>query len=395
MNPVAKYRIQSLDLLRGLVMIIMALDHARDFFHYGANIGENPTGLKTTTTILFFTRWITHFCAPVFMLLAGIGMYLFSEKQHSKKQMFIFLFTRGLWLIFVEVFIIGPIWNFNFSGIVLQVIWAFGISMIFLSFLQFLPYMLLAPLGLIIVFGHNLLDKINIDHPIWQSMIWSMTHVAFNRFPLTDTLGLAVFYPFLPWLGLMISGYALGKIYSPNISPSFRKKFLLWTGFSMILLFILIRAINGYGDRQHWVSQKSGWFTILDFIRTSKYPPSLLYILMTVGPALVFLSVTESVSISPYNKILVFGKVPLFYYILHIFLIHIVAWGLFFASGHSWAELDFSTIHPRLGSIPKGFGYPLGIVYLLWASIVFILYFPCKWYANYKSTHNQWWLSYM
>jgi len=376
-------------------MIIMALDHARDFLFLGSKLHGDPTDLKTTTTVFFFTRWITHFCAPVFMILAGVGIYLHAQKMQSKYQLFKFLFTRGLWLIFVDVFIIGPIWQFNFIGPVLQVIWAFGISMIFLSFLQFLSYKMLAALGLIIVFFHNLFDKITIDHTMWKAMLWSMAHVGWQRFPLTDSIHLLVIYPFLPWLGLMICGYALGKIYMPNIASSFRKEFLLIAGVAVILLFIIIRWINGYGDMHHWNSQPSAWFTVLDFIKTTKYPPSLLYILMTIGPALLFLGLTESANIKPSNKILVFGKVPLFFYILHIFLIHLTQWSLFFISGHSWSELDFNTIHPRLGSIPAGFGYPLGIVYLLWALIVFILYFPCRWYARYKVTHNHWWLSYL
>lgn len=392
MNLTKTSRVQSIDLLRGLVMIIMALDHCRDFFHYNANIDQDPLDLSTTTPAIFLTRWITHFCAPVFVFLSGTSIYLYSQKGKSKKQVAFFLFTRGIWLMLVEILLIGPLWDFNVSGIFLQVIWAIGLSMVVLSFLQFLPFKLLLGLGLLIVAGHNLLDKVVITEPFWKSVIWSIIHQ--RSFYLLDKQHiLVVAYPFLSWLGLMICGYALGRLYSPSMNVIRRRKILLYGGIILSVLFILIRFINGYGDMNKWSTQNNSLYTIFDFIDTTKYPPSLLYMLMTIGPALIFLSFAESFNNIFTRKILVFGKVPFFYYILHVALIHVLAYALFFATGHGWNDLDF--IHFRNGSLPYGSGYPLWVVYVAWMVVIFILYFPCRWYSRYKASHSQWWLSYI
>jgi uncharacterized membrane protein len=392
MTTINANRIQSIDFLRGLAMIIMALDHCRDFLHYGASIGERPLDLSTTTPFLFMTRWITHFCAPVFVFLSGTGIFLFSSKGKTKKQVAFFLFSRGLFLMLVEIFIIEPLWDFNFTIIYLQVIWAIGLSMVMLSVLQFLPFKILLFTGLIIVFGHNLLDKIIIDSPFWKSAFWSIIHRR-HDYLINDHLLFIVQYPFLPWLGLMILGYSTGKLYRAEIKSEYRKKILRLTGISAIVLFILIRLVNHYGDTHHWQVQKTSLFTFLDFINTSKYPPSLLFILITIGPALILLSFVENISGTVSKKILVFGKAPFFYYVLHVFLIHSIAWLTFFVTGHSWSDLDFN--HFREGSLPYGSGHPLWFVYVVWIAVVLILYFPCRWYSKYKATHKHWWLSYI
>jgi len=386
------HRIQSIDLLRGIVMIIMALDHCRDMLHYNNSIGQGPLDFGTTTPALFLTRWITHFCAPVFVFLSGTGIFLYSSKGKSKKQIAIFLFTRGLWLIFAEIFIIGPLWDFYFFEFFLQVIWAIGLSMVFLSVLQFLPYRVLFVIGLLIVFGHNLLDNITVEQPFLKSVLWSVIHKE-HLYQISDHLQLVIQYPFLPWLGLMILGYALGKLYLPETSAEYRKKFLLITGLASIALFIIIRFVNIYGDMHQWSHQKTPVFTLLDFVNTTKYPPSLLYILMTIGPALVFLSFAENISTRFSRKIAIFGKVPFFYYILHVALIRSISWAAFFVSGHTWSDLDFT--HFREGSLPYGSGYSLWVVYLTWVAVIIILYFPCRWYSKYKTTHKYWWLSYL
>lgn len=385
-------RIQSIDLLRGAVMIIMALDHCRDFFHYGVSIGQDPLDFSTTTSFLFMTRWITHFCAPVFVFLSGTSIFLYSSKGKTKKQVAFFLFSRGLFLMLVEIFVIETLWDFNFTIIYLQVIWAIGLSMVVLSILQYLPYKILLLTGLIIVFGHNFLDNINIEAPFWKSVFWSIIHVR-HEYPINDHLLFVVAYPFLPWLGLMILGYAIGKLYLPETNSEFRKKILRITGITVIVLFVLIRWGNQYGDMHHWQIQRTAVFTVLEFINTSKYPPSLLFILMTMGPALILLSLFESSSDSLSKKIIIFGKVPFFYYVLHVFLIHSIAWLAFFVSGHSWSDLDFN--HFREGSLPQGSGHPLWFVYFVWIVVIVILYFPCRWYSKYKTTHKHWWLSYI
>ncbi len=341
----------------------MALDHCRAFFHYNANIDQNPLDFSSTTPLLFMTRWITHFCAPVFVFLSGTGIFLYSSRDKTKKQVAFFLFTRGLWLMLAEIFIVGPLWDFNFSVIFLQVIWAIGLSMVALSLLQFLPFRFLLAIGLLIVFGHNLLDRISIENPFWKSAIWSIVHSK-NDYLINEHLVFVVQYPFLPWLGLMVCGYSLGQLYIPNINPAYRRKFLLYTGILVIVLFAFIRYVNIYGDMHKWATQRTPLFTIFDLINTTKYPPSLLFILMTIGPALIFLSLAENISINLSKKIVVFGKVPFFYYILHVALIHTLAWLTFFVTGHSWSDLDF--VHFRNGSLPFGSGYPLWVVYVAW-----------------------------
>ena len=386
-----KYRIQSIDLLRAIVMIIMALDHSRDFIHYGNSIDQGPLDFATTTTVLFMTRWITHFCAPVFVFLSGVSIFLFGSKGKTKKEVALFLLSRGFFLLLVGIFIMSLLWNATLSVIDLQVIWAIGLSMVCLSFLQFLPYRFLLIIGLIIVFGHNLFDGITVDSPFWKSFIWAVIHKE-SQFQFNKHLLIMVSYPFLSWLGLMILGYAAGKLYLPQTNIDYRKKLLRTIGFASIVLFIAIRLINVYGDLHKWQIQRSPLFTFFDFIKPTKYPPSLLFMLMTMGPALISLSYLENITIKGiWKRIIVFGKVPFFYYVLHVALIHSIAFAIFFGSGHSWGDLDFK----KEGALPYGSGHALWIVYVVWVVVICILYFPCRWYSRYKATHKHWWLSYI
>src|SRR5450631_714201 len=235
-------------------MIIMALDHCRDFMHYGVTIDQDPLDFSTTSTALFMTRWITNFCAPVFVFLSGTSIFLYRSKSKSKKQVAVFLFTRGLWLMLAEILIIQPLWDFNTIVIYIQVIWAIGLSMVILSVLQFLPYRVLLITGLVIVFGHDLLDKIVINSPFYESLIWSVVHQQ-KAYPINDHLLLVIQYPFLPWFGLMLLGYATGKLYLVGVSPEYRKRILRVTGMISIVLFILLRLFNQYGDRHSWAVQ--------------------------------------------------------------------------------------------------------------------------------------------
>ncbi len=387
-----KSRIASIDLLRGIVMVVMALDHCRDMIHYGALIDQDPLDLKTTTPVLFVTRWITHFCAPIFVLLSGTSIFLYGSKGRSRKQISIFLLTRGLFLMLLEILLIQPLWAFGFNLIFLQVIWAIGLAMVCMSILQFLPFRLLCVIGLAIIAGHNLLDKILIQSPKFISILWALVHQE-DHFQLGSNFYLDVHYPFLPWLGIMIMGYCLGKLYLPNIDPAYRKTTLRTIGWAAVFLFIILRWINIYGDPNPWAKQNNALLTLLDFINVWKYPPSLLYILMTIGPGLIFLSYAEKINNLAANVFVVFGKVPLFYYIIHVPLIHLISWAIFFISGHKWNELDF--IHMRDANMPFGGGSPLWVVYLAWMLAIFILYFPCRWYGKYKATHSNWWLSYI
>lgn len=385
------YRINSIDLLRGLIMIIMALDHTRDFFHIEAFTGD-PTNMQTTTPFLFFTRWITHFCAPVFIFLAGTSAYLQGLRK-SKAELSAFLVKRGLWLILVEIFImsLGISFDIYFSNIFLQTIWAIGISMVILGAAIWMPYAAIFIIGALIVFGHNLLDYYEAGKQQF-GVIYSILHrPAF--YPVGEGRTVGFLYPFLPWTGLMMLGYCLGRLFQDD--EGLRQKRLLSLGLLIIGLFIVLRAIDIYGDPFKWSQQKNALFTFMSFLNTTKYPPSLLYLCMTIGPALIFLALAGNGSSRLARIITVYGRVPFLYYVLHFYLIHLVSSLLFFSRGHSFAEgwngipgFPFKFVFP-------GEGYSLGIVYLVWILIVAALYPVCKWFGEYKRKNKQWWLSYL
>ncbi len=386
----SRHRIESIDILRGLVMLIMAMDHTREFFHHDALIGNDPTNFKTTWPLLFFTRWITHLCAPVFVFLSGTSIFLYSKKGRSKKQVAFFLMTRGLFLIFAEITLINLVLQFDYgSFLILEVIWVIGLSMIVLAALQYLPFTILLITGIVIVFGHNLLDGISVEKPFAASLAWSVLH-KLQLFKITPHFSLLVAYPLLPWLSLMIVGYCTGKLYSREVNKKYRKKFLLLGGITVIALFIIIRFINVYGDANVWSSQRTPLFTFLDFIKTTKYPPSLLFMLMTIGPALIILSLAENARSSVTKFLTVYGKVPFFYFVLHLLIIHSLTLAFSFVSGNGTGSFQ--------GSSNKSaeIGYPLWVVYLVWLCVISALYYPCKWYGRYKASHpEKKWLSYL
>jgi uncharacterized membrane protein len=377
-----KQRIESLDLLRGLVMIVMALDHVRDYFHGDAFL-YSPTDLTKTSVALFFTRWVTHFCAPVFVFLAGISACLYGAKKGPKALSF-FLLTRGCWLIFVEVFGINLLRTFNlsFPFINLQVIWAIGISMIVLSALIHLDRTILLVIGVVLVAGHNLLDYVNL--PVLESP----GAYIFGPFKVV------VKYPALPWIGIMIIGYCTGRYYLPGFAT--RKPMLIMMGFSAISIFIILRGINLYGDPSPWSRQSSELYTILSYLNVTKYPPSLLYTLMTLGPALLYLALSEK----PLNKwkerITVFGRTAMFYYLAHILLIHLLAVIAAVVSGHKASDMILTGAVNEQPAL-KGYGFSLFVVYLVWIGVLLILYPICKRYDRYKRAHqmSKWWLSYL
>ncbi len=393
-NLTAAKRITSIDLLRGSVMIIMALDHVRDYFHAGAFMYD-PLDLEMTSPALFFTRWITHFCAPVFMFLAGASAFIAGQKK-TKKELSIFLLTRGLWLVLLEFTLIVFGWNFDisFTNIYFIIIWALGISMIVLAGLIHLPFKSILVVGIVLVAGHNLLDNIHVAGNNWKAFGWALLHD--QNFFTWNGKNVLVGYPILPWIGIMALGYCLGSLYTPGFNAEKRKKILLIIGGSAIALFIVIRFINGYGDPSLWSHQSSLFYTFLSFIKASKYPPSLLYILMTLGPAILFLAFTEKINNRVSGIISVYGRVPMFYYLLHIFLIHLLtmlAAGLF--TDFSW-KVWLLQQPLWFAEGLKGYGFSLGIVYLVWITVVVSLYPLCKWYDRYKTSHKEkWWLSYL
>jgi uncharacterized membrane protein len=402
--PNSRSRIQSIDILRGIVMVIMALDHVRDFFYKAdvaaggaSSVAMDPTNLATTTPALFFTRWITHFCAPIFVFLAGTSVFLMGQKK-SRAQLSSFLIKRGIWLVIVEVIVITFGWTYNpfFNFIILQVIWAIGISMILTGLVILLPYAVIMGLGLVIVFGHNLLDYPSVskylnDGSTFSKLLYFSTFSIFNI--NQDHLVLIV-YSFLPWTGVMLLGYCFGKLYGRNVDPAFRRRILLVMGSTLILLFVILRLAKAYGDPYPMADQPRGpVFTFLSFLNVNKYPPSLAFLSMTLGPAMIVLALLENLQNRLTSFFCVYGRVPMFYYILHFYIIHTVAIIVFFVQGFGTSEI-VTERNPFLFK-PPGFGFGLLGVYAVWLFVFLVLYPLCKKYDRYKSTHKQWWLSYL
>ena len=393
-DSIVARRIESIDLLRGIVMIIMALDHVRHFFHQQAYFYE-PTDLDHTTLSLFFTRWVTHFCAPVFVFLAGVSAYLYGVRK-TKKEVAQYLFSRGLWLIFVELFIIGLGQTFNptYPYFNLQVIWAIGISMIALSAMIYLNRTVMLLIAVLFIGAHNLLDQVHVQGNGGLAFLWSVLHepsvFQFGRFHIY------VMYPVLPWIGILAIGYYLGSLFSTHYRPEKRMKVLILLGFVSMELFLFLRTLNFYGDSAFWMNRKSGSLTLLSFLNVTKYPPSLLYTLMTLGPALAFLGLVNRPLNKIGKKIIVFGRVPFFYYVVHIYVIHLAALIAANISGFGWFNMILSDRVNRVTEL-KGFGYNLLTVYLLWILLILFMYPLCKWYSRYKKAHlqEQKWLSYM
>jgi uncharacterized membrane protein len=384
--PVKRARIESVDVVRGVIMIIMALDHVRDFF---GNLAVNPTDPATTTYPLFFTRWITHFCAPVFFLLTGTGAYL-ALRRRSKSELSRFLFTRGLWLIFLELVVVRDLgWQFNFDYhlTLLIVLWALGWSMIVLSVLVYLPAWAVTAFGLVMIATHNLFDSVESSNWLWS--ILHSPNILVNNARHT----VFVLYPLIPWIGVTAAGYGLGQVYSWTSER--RRRFLLPLGIGLTAAFLVLRAINIYGDPRHWHAQRSAAFTVLSFLNTSKYPPSLLFLLMTLGPAMICLWAVDNGTQRWLRPALVFGKVPMFYYLLHVPLIHLIAVAVCYARyGHVYWMFQSPSLDDFPITPPPGWGYSLPVVYLVWACVVLALYPLCRWFAGVRQRRDEAWLSY-
>jgi uncharacterized membrane protein len=386
-NAAAPERSAAIDLVRGTVMVLMVLDHARDFFF---GFDPDPTDLATTTPILFATRWVTHFCAPGFVLLAGTAAYLYG-RANGAAALRRFLFTRGLWLVLLEVTVVrlgwapDPLYRFT----LLQVIWAIGWSMVLLALPSALPPRVLAAAGLAIAVLHNLLDPIDADSlgGGW-SFAWSVLHES-NGFEPIEGHYVVVGYPIVPWVGVMALGMGLGEIFTRP--PEVRRRATLVLGLATIAAFAIVRGLNVYGDPVPWSVQRTALFTIASFLDCEKYPPSLAYLLMTLGPLLVLLSVFERVRPPEILRrpLETFGRVPLFFYVAHLFLLR--------AAGIFSAYLRFGVE----GFDPEGHagvpGLPLWGAYLAWAIALAALYPACAWYADLKRRRaKDWpWLGYL
>ncbi len=388
MEGTRRARINSIDLLRGVVIILMALDHVRMYFGQGSWYAD-PTDLAITTAPLFLTRWITHFCAPIFIFLAGTSAFLHGTRLQNTRQLSRYLFTRGVWLVFVELVIVNFGWTFDITLSLhfLQVIWAMGICMIVLSLLVYLPNWAIFTFGIILVAGHNLLDPIQMEGTSAQALIWYILH-QYQFIAFAPDLAVWFHYPLIPLVGLMALGYILGILYQPEFGPERRRNLLLWMGFTAMLLFLILRGFNLYGEPNPWSPQPTLVNTILSFLNTTKYPMSLHYLLMTMGPALIFLALTEGVKDRGVaGIILTFGSVPFFFYVVHIYLIHFLALVAIVVSGRSWTDYII-TAEAYMRQTTADFGYPLYVVYLIWALVIVIMYPLCKWYRAYKKNHR-------
>jgi uncharacterized membrane protein len=398
--PRARARIDSVDLLRGLVMVIMLLDHTRDFVHADGLVFD-PTDLTRTTPILFFTRWITHFCAPIFVFLAGTSIALQLARGKPKPELSRFLVTRGLWLIVLEFTVIRAAVAFDFDTTSLgfiQVIWAIGVSMIVLAGLIHLPFRAVAAIGVAIVLLHNAADGIRVQGwagpgspapGFWES-IWMVLHQP--GFILVLGRPLLVLYPVLPWIGVMVAGYALGAVY--GWEPARRRRFLVRLGVAMIAAFVALRFLGVYGEQIPFTTQKNGVFTLLSFLNTSKYPPSLLFTLMTLGPAMLALAWFERTERGPVGRALVtYGRVPLFFYILQWLTSHSL--GILFSLMAGKPIAHLLAFPGSVRPVPAGAGFSLGVVYATWLLGIVITYPLCRWFAEVKRRRTDWWLSYL
>jgi uncharacterized membrane protein len=396
----ATARIDSVDLLRGLVMVLMVLDHTRDFFHRGVWLFD-PTDPARTEPVLFFTRWVTHFCAPVFVLLAGVGVALQRRRGASRGELSRFLWTRGVWLVVLELTVVrfGFTFNFDLPDLgVLQVIWALGISMIVLAALIHLPTPVVAVFGVAMVMLHNALDGIDVPlgpgapAPSAMQQLWMVLH---QPGPVS-VFGAPIFvlYPLVPWVGVMAAGYALGGVYGWEAER--RRRFLVRLGVAMTMAFAALRALNVYGDPAPWSTQARGAaYTALSFLNVTKYPPSLLFLLATLGPALVALAWMERSGRGPVARaLLVFGRVPLFFYLLQWPLAHGLAVLAGWAAGQPVRWL-FLNVADRFANPPSGAGFGLGVVYAAWALSILILHPLCRWFAGVKRRRTEWWLRYL
>lgn len=380
--PQQYQRSQSIDLLRGLVMIIMALDHVREFFSYTP---YRPTDVTQTSVPLFFTRWVTHICAPTFVFLSGISIFLYCKKINSLKITSVFLLTRGLWLIAVEIFVISFIITQGYDMTLLEVIWAIGCSMIILAGLIWLPRWLQIILALAMIVGHDAIPFIATVSS--GNMLFAFLH---NTPFFIAKPPVLVAYAIVPWVGVMLLGYVIGSWF--GYPPQTRDKLLLRAGVLALIIFIVLRYLNIYGDPSPWSTQERGSvYTFLSFLNVSKSPPSLLFLSITLGIACILLVLLNKISMGIKQVFITYGRVPFFYFIVHIAIISLAAYVWTYVSFGKSVNLSFE----KPANWPAAYQPNLIRAYMVWLLLIGILYFPCKWYGKYKAKSKAWWVSYL
>ena len=378
-------------------MIIMALDHVRDFIHRGA-MSQSPTDLATTTPILFMMRWITHLCAPVFMFTAGLGAYFYWQHGRTRRRLSSFLVTRGLWLMLLEVTVMRLAYNFDLAQnypFFLLVLWGLGLCMIVLAGLVWLPIPALAVLSTAAIVLHHLIDPIRAQQFGAAAPLWNLFHQV-GAFPFGGRVFITP-YPLVPWVAVMAVGFCFGPVL--QMPAERRQRLLFRLGILSIAAFLIVRGLNIYGDPARWAWQPTALYTVLSFLNTTKYPPSLSFLLMTLGPALILLAAFDRRTFSGANALIVFGRVPLFYFVLHFFAAHAASAVLALATYGTAAFTFMWQPVPSMGgpakSFPPDFGWDLWVAYAVWLAIVVVLYPLCRWFASVKECRRSWWLSYV
>jgi uncharacterized membrane protein len=378
-------------------MVIMALDHTRDFFHAGAMV-FSPEDLARTTPLLFFTRWITHICAPTFVFLAGVGAFLRLQRDGSKARVPHFLWTRGVWLIFIELTVMRLAMNFTVDSqypFLLIILTALGVSMIALAALIHLPARALAVVSIAIVLLHNTLDGINAARFGAFAGAWNVLHQQ-GFFTLAG-VPVVFGYPVLPWIGVIAGGFCFAQVL--GLEPDRRRRVLAATGAAFVALFLIVRLVNVYGDPVPWSHQRTPVFTLLSFLRTTKYPPSLEFVLMTLGPSLLLLAYFDAREPGARNPLVIIGRVPFFYYVVHFWLLHVIASAMAYVRyGSSSLRFLFMPL-PSMGGprdqFPPDFGYALWVTYIVWAAVVVSMYPLCRRMADLKARTRASWASYL
>jgi len=385
-------RIQSIDFARGAVMVIMALDHVRDLMHINS-VTQSPTNLTTTTPLLFLTRFITYFCAPTFVFLAGTSAFLSFTRKNDISYSRNYLISRGIVLIIIELTIVnfGMFFDLGFHTYIFEVIATIGFGFIMLGLMINLPPMTVGIIGLVIIFCHNLFPLIPFNNGSTIKLAVSQFFLP-GAIPISANRVFIMAYPPIPWLGIMLAGFAAGKLFT--VAALKRRKIFLGVGLSALLLFVVLRFINIYGDPSVWSPQKNFVYTCLSFINVTKYPPSLLFCLITLGVLFLVFAFIKQSDNKLISTISVYGKVPMFYFLVHFYLIHILMIMMLLLQGFHWADFDFASGNfGRPKNLQSGIG--LWKVYVIWVLVVIILYKPCLWYWKYKSTHKNWWLKYL